>query len=110
MTTYRFNAIGKRYSKQVKRILMQNDKTIYRAAAVSFVVAAVLFGIAEGAAQQRPNALGDAALPIPPKCSFAGEAVRLEQPLSRVSYQLAGGLPLKVVAIGSSSTAGAGAS
>jgi acyl-CoA thioesterase I len=84
---------------------MRKHQFVHRAAAVSLFVAVALFGVAEGRAQQRPNASGDAA-----KCSFAGEAVRLEQPLTRVTYQLAGGLPLKIVAIGSSSTAGAGAS
>jgi len=45
-----------------------------------------------------------------PKCPVLPELARLEQPLPRFSFRLAGGLPIKVVAIGSSSTAGAGAS
>jgi hypothetical protein len=45
-----------------------------------------------------------------PKCGVVPDLARLELPLNRVAFRLSGGLPLKVVAIGSSSTAGAGAS
>ena len=45
-----------------------------------------------------------------PKCSVSPGAVRFDQPLSRLAMRLSGGLPIKIVAIGSSSTAGAGAS
>jgi lysophospholipase L1-like esterase len=89
---------------------MQKNKPVCRTAAVFFFLAALLVGVVEGTAQELANAPGDAALSSVPKCPFAGEAVRLEQPLTRVTYQLAGGLPLRVVAVGSSSTAGAGAS
>jgi lysophospholipase L1-like esterase len=43
-----------------------------------------------------------------PRCQ--ADSVRLGQPLTRTSRLLAGGAPIKIVAIGSSSTAGAGAS
>lgn len=43
-------------------------------------------------------------------CRVKAELVRLAQPLPRVSLKLASGQPLTIVAIGSSSTAGAGAS
>lgn len=43
-------------------------------------------------------------------CPNAEKIARLDQPLTRTSRQVAGGLPLKIVAVGSSSTAGAGAS
>jgi lysophospholipase L1-like esterase len=43
-------------------------------------------------------------------CRVKAELVRLAHPLPRVSLRLAGGQPLTIVAIGSSSTAGAGAS
>jgi len=46
----------------------------------------------------------------PPKCAVQGDIARFDQGLSRVSLRLSGGLPIKIVAIGSSSTAGAGAS
>ena len=45
-----------------------------------------------------------------PKCTVAAGRARIEQPLPRVGFRVAGGLPLRIVAIGSSSTAGAGAS
>ena len=43
-------------------------------------------------------------------CRVKAELVRLAHPLPRVANKLAAGQPLKIVAIGSSSTAGAGAS
>jgi lysophospholipase L1-like esterase len=43
-------------------------------------------------------------------CVAPAELVRLDHPLSRTGRQLAAGLPLTIVTIGSSSTAGAGAS
>jgi acyl-CoA thioesterase-1 len=44
------------------------------------------------------------------ECVAPTELTRLQNPLKRVSRQLAGGQAIKIVAIGSSSTAGAGAS
>jgi lysophospholipase L1-like esterase len=46
----------------------------------------------------------------PHECHAPLELTRLTQPLTRTARRLARGLPLKIVAIGSSSTAGAGAS
>jgi lysophospholipase L1-like esterase len=43
-------------------------------------------------------------------CNAPSELVRLVHPLKRVAQRIAGGLSVKIVAIGSSSTAGAGAS
>jgi lysophospholipase L1-like esterase len=43
-------------------------------------------------------------------CAVPGDVTRLMNPLTRVGKLLAGGEPVKIVAIGSSSTAGAGAS
>jgi lysophospholipase L1-like esterase len=58
-----------------------------------------------------PAALPSTVSPAPaPKCTVAADQARFDQPLPRVALRLAGGLPIKVVAIGSSSTAGAGAS
>jgi len=45
-----------------------------------------------------------------PVCNTPADLVRLARPLSRVSQQIAAGKSITVVAIGSSSTAGAGAS
>ena len=44
------------------------------------------------------------------ECIAPTELVRLQNPLKRVAQRIAGGQPLTIVAIGSSSTAGAGAS
>jgi lysophospholipase L1-like esterase len=46
----------------------------------------------------------------PPSCKAPNELIRLTQPLTHTARRLAGFQPLKIVAIGSSSTAGAGAS
>src|SRR5712691_4124465 len=45
-----------------------------------------------------------------PACTAPNELLRLTQPLARTAKRLAGAEPLTIVAIGSSSTAGAGAS
>ena len=45
-----------------------------------------------------------------PNCKAPSDLTRLEQPLPRISQRLAASEPLKIIAIGSSSTAGAGAS
>ena len=44
------------------------------------------------------------------KCAVQPDIARFDQRLSRVALRLSGGVPIKIVAIGSSSTAGAGAS
>ncbi len=50
------------------------------------------------------------ATPASPPCSAPAELAKLGQPLTRTARLLAGGLPVKIIALGSSSTAGAGAS
>ena len=55
-----------------------------------------------------PSVGGAATGGIP--CPNVDKAARFDQPLARTGRQLAAGLPIKIVAIGSSSTAGAGAS
>jgi acyl-CoA thioesterase-1 len=45
-----------------------------------------------------------------PKCLVPKDLARLERPLARTGRLLAAGLPIRIVALGSSSTAGAGAS
>ena len=65
------------------------------------------------AAAQDANASAPAPRPassMGAKCSVVPDLARLELPLTRVAFRLSAGLPLRVVAIGSSSTAGAGAS
>ena len=51
-----------------------------------------------------------AALPAAASCNAPADLVRLVNPLKRVAQRIAGGQSLTIVAIGSSSTAGAGAS
>jgi lysophospholipase L1-like esterase len=50
------------------------------------------------------------ALAEQPPCEAPNDLIRLANPLMRVSQKLAAGTPITIVAIGSSSTAGAGAS
>src|SRR5262245_37205960 len=58
-----------------------------------------------------PVSASDAVTPAPaPSCKVPGEMTRLDYALSRTMRKLAAGDPLKIIAIGSSSTAGAGAS
>jgi lysophospholipase L1-like esterase len=45
-----------------------------------------------------------------PACAVVAEKARLDRPLVRTARNLAAGLPIKIVALGSSSTYGAGAS
>src|SRR5262249_58494256 len=45
-----------------------------------------------------------------PACAVSAAQVRLNQPLPRLARRLANGMPIKIVALGSSSTSGAGAS
>ena len=61
----------------------------------------------------KPAALHSATAPITPSssaCSAPQQFTRLDHPLWRTARRLANGQPLIIVAIGSSSTAGAGAS
>jgi lysophospholipase L1-like esterase len=51
-----------------------------------------------------------AALPAAASCNAPADLVRLVNPLKRMAQRVAAGQPLTIVAIGSSSTAGAGAS
>jgi len=47
---------------------------------------------------------------VAPKCVVPADLARFDLPLSRLAFRVSGGLPIKIVAIGSSSTFGAGAS
>jgi lysophospholipase L1-like esterase len=61
------------------------------------------------AAPVAADALAQSA-PLQPACVGPADLVRLDIPLKRTAQRIGGGLPLTVVAIGSSSTFGAGAS
>jgi len=58
----------------------------------------------------RDDAATETAATSVPPCRAPANAARLDYPLTRTARRLASGEPLKIVAIGSSSTAGAGAS
>jgi acyl-CoA thioesterase-1 len=57
-----------------------------------------------------PLASAGAETAAAPTCTAPPELARLVHPLKRFAHRVAAGLPVKIVAIGSSSTAGAGAS
>ena len=71
------------------------------------VVATALSLMAASALAQSPAPARPAQ---PPKCLVPPEQVAFDQPLARTSARISAGLPLRVVAIGSSSTYGLGAS
>src|ERR1043166_2099449 len=76
-------------------------------------VAIALVGLpalAQSLDTRAPPAALAPAVAAAPKCVVSPELARFQMPLSRVALRLSGGLPLKIVAIGSSSTFGAGAS
>src|SRR6266480_3048614 len=54
--------------------------------------------------------LGIYMVPRAKRCVVPADLARLDFPLTRTSQQLANGKPIRIVAVGSSSTAGAGAS
>ena len=71
------------------------------ATALGFAVVAAAAALAPVQADTTPQKL---------ECTAPADLTRLEHPLKRVAQRIAGSLPVKIVAIGSSSTAGAGAS
>ena len=71
---------------------------------MAFCVLALALGAPASAQDAAP------ATAAPPPCTYAADLARLNHPLSHVAARLASGQPVKIVAIGSSSTAGAGAS
>jgi lysophospholipase L1-like esterase len=80
-----------------------------KAAHCFFRVASALAFAASAAAVALAPARADDAAPKP-ECNAPVDLTRLDHPLKRVAHQVANKLPVKIVAIGSSSTAGAGAS
>src|SRR5262245_15741030 len=69
-----------------------------------FACAALALGLAPMPAAAQTAAAGALA------CTAPAEASRLDQPLRRVAQRIAAKQPITIVAIGSSSTSGAGAS
>jgi acyl-CoA thioesterase-1 len=75
------------------------------AAAAALIAALPALAQAPSSQASLPAALPSAA----PKCAVSPDLARFEVALPRVALRLSGGLPIKIVAIGSSSTAGTGA-
>ena len=86
------------------------------AAVFGAVATAGLFALLPARAQTPGSIVTPAALtssataPRPPACTVAAEQVRFDRPLPRTARLLVSGRPIKIVALGSSSTFGAGAS
>jgi acyl-CoA thioesterase-1 len=78
----------------------------------ALTVAAFAVAISFTSVQAQDATLKDAASKdaLKPNCTAPSELTRLDYTLKRVSQKVSAGQPIKIVAIGSSSTAGAGAS
>jgi acyl-CoA thioesterase I len=96
------------------------QRFLYRAVVLGAIATLSLFvtapawaqlpgAVARPATQLTPASAPPAA-PRSATCSVATDQARLDFPLSRMAPLLAGGLPIKIVALGSSSTRGVGAS
>ena len=85
---------------------MTHHHRLRRAAILSAVAVTAVVACGPLLAQDRAPPAATAA----PKCSVQPDIARFTYPLPRLSLRLSGGLPIKIVAIGSSSTSGAGAS
>jgi len=95
---------------------MHRHVFLRRAAVFGAVATAGLFALLPVRAQTPGSIITPAALPSsaaaprPPACVVAAEQVRFDRPLPRTARRLVSGEPIKIVALGSSSTFGAGAS
>jgi len=95
---------------------MHRHILLRRAAVFGAVAAAGLFALLPVQAQTPGSIITPAALPSSataprsPACTVAAEQVRFDRPLPRTARRLVSGEPIKIVALGSSSTFGAGAS
>lgn len=88
---------------------MRQNRLSYRKAVVAAVAMAPLLAVAPAWPQTAaPVAAAPAA--AAPKCTVNTEQARFDYPLPQVAARLATGRPIRIVAIGSSSTFGAGAS
>jgi lysophospholipase L1-like esterase len=84
------------------------SRLVFRRAALPSAVA-VTITLACGSVPAQDRAPSAATAPAP-ACTIPADIARFELPLTRFAIRLAAGLPIKIVAIGSSSTYGAGAS
>jgi lysophospholipase L1-like esterase len=92
---------------------MRRNRLPYREAALAAVSTALLLTAVpawtQGAGAVKP-ARSAAPATVAAACTVNSEQARLDQPLPQVAARLAAGRPIRIVAIGSSSTFGAGAS
>ncbi len=79
----------------------------HRPFCLSALLAVAAFAAAALSAPASAETLAPA---VKPPCGAPADITRLAQPLPRIARKLAGGQEIKIIAIGSSSTAGAGAS
>ena len=95
---------------------MAHTLALRRAATLSALALALIVACNPVSAQERtavagtPKAAEALKTAQAAKCAVQPDIARFDQRLSRVALRLSGGMPIKIVAIGSSSTAGAGAS
>jgi len=80
------------------------------AAVLSAVATAGFLALAPAAHAQAPGSIATPAATRAAICTVAADQVRFTLPLQRTARLIAGGKPIKIVALGSSSTYGAGAS
>jgi len=89
---------------------MKGLNSLFRGA-TALAVAATAAALTLSSALAEDAASGNAAAAAPqPVCTAPSDLTRLDYAFKRVSQKIAAGQPIKIVAIGSSSTAGAGAS
>ena len=89
---------------------MTPGRTLTTFAAGLFACGLTLIPAAGPALAQEAHQAAQDGAQAPHECHAPLELTRLSQPLTRTARRLARGLPVKIVAMGSSSTAGAGAS
>src|SRR5438876_7388714 len=92
------------YRVHTLRRVLEHALQLAEQAGMGLLVAGMTFAGLLGSAERAP------AQTAPESCSVTSDLARLDLPLSRVAQRLADGQPVKIIAIGSSSTAGAGAS
>src|SRR5262249_4569131 len=100
----------KETSNRDETYVMHRHIFLRRAAVFGAVATAGLFALLPVRAQTAGSIITPAALPRSPACVVAAEQVRFDRPLPRTARRLVSGEPIKIVALGSSSTFGAGAS
>jgi lysophospholipase L1-like esterase len=90
------------------RDLLSGRSSVMLAAAITCLTLNAGHAQTPVAASSMPTTAANS--PRPPACVVTLDKARFDVPLTRVARRLAAGLPVKIVALGSSSTYGAGAS